>query len=336
MMPNKGFLVRVSCMTYNHALFIEDAMRGFSMQQTNFPFVATIVDDASTDGAQQVIQKYLGDFFEVIEEASIVSEGKEEAKEIFAQHRNNSNCFFAVVFLRENYHKQGKSKWKFVSKWVKGTKYTAICEGDDFWSEPTKLQRQVDFLEANDDYAMCFHKINVLTDIENDKYLFSYIREGDYADREVYRHWIVPTCSVVYRRTPNKPFEKHPSVVFSDIFLWLQLAERGKLYCMGFIGATYRRHQGSASCGYSVETSIRLYRQYKFFEKRFPKLKDISRRKQEEEGLADIIKAPYFPGIWKYRFLYMMRHRRLFFSSFFVETLFDYTPIRNLKFWKKK
>ena len=62
-MDEHKYMVRVSCMTYNHASYIEDAMNGFCMQETSFPFVCTIVDDASTDGEQDVIQKYLNEHF---------------------------------------------------------------------------------------------------------------------------------------------------------------------------------------------------------------------------------------------------------------------------------
>lgn len=329
------FLVGVRCMTYNHERYIIDALDGFVMQQTHFPYVCAIIDDASTDRNAEVIRAYLYENFDFKEEGVAYEKDMEYGTVAFARHKTNENCFFAVVFLKENHYSQRKPKFPYLQEWL-NVKYLALCEGDDYWTDSTKLQKQVDFLEADTSYSMCFHKVNIASQQESDQHLFSYLKEGDYSAKKVYRRWVVPTCTVLYRRDEERPFERNPAVVFGDIFMWLQLAERGKLRCMGFTGATYRRHQGSVSCGYSVETSIKLYYQYKFFEKRFPKLKDISRRKQEEEGLADIIKAPYFPGSWKYRFLYMMRHRRLFFSSFFVETVFLYTPIRNLLFWKKK
>lgn len=322
-------------MTYNHERYITDALDGFVMQQTSFPYVCAIIDDASTDRNAEVIRKYLYENFDFQDETVSYERETEYGIVAFARHKTNENCFFAVVLLKENHYRQRKPKFSYLQEWL-NVKYLALCEGDDYWTDSLKLQKQLDFLETKQDYSMCFHKVNIASDHDGDQRLFSYLKEGDYSAKKVYRRWVVPTCTVMYRRDEERPFERNQAVVFGDIFMWLQLAERGKLRCMGFTGATYRRHQGSVSCGYSVETSIKLYRQYKFFEKRFPALKDISRRKQEEEGLADIIKAPYFPGIWKYRFLYMLRHRRLFFSSFFVETVFEYTPIRNLLFWKKK
>ncbi len=332
----KVFEVRVSCMTYNHASFIVEAMRGFVMQETDFPYVVTIVDDASNDGAQDIIASFLADHFVVLSDLIVYDHTKDQAREIVARHKENVNCVFAVYLLKENHYRSKRSKWKYIAKWIKNTKYVAICEGDDYWIEPRKLQIQKDFMDSHSDYSMCFHRITVLTDLEKEKTLFSYLEERDYTAEEVYQRWIVPTCSVMFRRYQGRPFEHHPSIVFSDIFFWLQLAERGKIHCLGMVGAIYRRYTGSASCGYSVETSIKLYNQYKYLEKRFPDLKKISRRKQDEEGLADIVDAPYFPGIWRYRFIYMFRHKkRLLFSKFFVETIVLYTPIRHLLFWKK-
>lgn len=335
MVGNYSYIVRAHCATYNHSAYIIDALNGFVMQQTDFPFVCTIMDDASTDGEQDVIRRFVEDNFD-LQDASVAYERDTDYGHVtFAQHKTNKNCFFALILLKENHYSQRKSKAPYLTEWM-DTKYIALCEGDDYWTDPLKLQKQVDFMETNQEYALCFHKVQILSSIEKDKYLFSYLKEGDYSAREIYKQWIIPTCSVLYRNYPERPFEHHPSVVFGDIYIWLQLAERGKLYCMGFNGATYRRHKGSVSCSYPVETSIKLYGQYLYFEKRFPELRDISRHKQDEEGLADIIKAPYFPGIWKYRFLYMRRHRRLFLSPFLVETVFLYTPIRRVLFWKKK
>lgn len=87
------WMVRVSCMTYNHAPYITDALNGFCMQETTFPFICTIVDDASTDGEQEVIKQYLHEHFD-LEDTSIVR--NEETKDYtltFARHKTNKNCY---------------------------------------------------------------------------------------------------------------------------------------------------------------------------------------------------------------------------------------------------
>ena len=325
------FLVRTFCATFNHENYIADAMNGFVMQQTTFPVVYTIVDDASTDKTPEILRQFVDEFFDMENTSVGYDKDTDYGHVTFAQHKINKNCYFAVIYLNENHYSQKKSKAPYLSEWV-DTKYIALCEGDDYWIDPLKLQKQVDFMEEHEDYSMCFHKVEILSD-KREKGLFSQLREGEYTARDIYDNWIVPTCSVLYRS--GKPFETNPTIVYGDIFMYLQLAEQGKLYCIGFVGAVYRRHLGSVSCGYSTATCVKLYHQYKFFEKRFPAFKDISRRKQEEQGLKGIIYAPYFTGIWKYRFLYMFRHPELFFSSFFTTTILSYTPIRNYKIWKK-
>ncbi len=327
------FMVRVTCKTYNHVNYITDAMNGFCMQQTNFPFVCTIVDDASTDGEQEVIRQYLNDNFD-LQDTSIAYEKDEAYGHVaFARHKTNVNCFFAVVYLNENHYSQRKPKAPYLKEWTDNVKYIALCEGDDYWTDPLKLQKQVDFLEGHEEYSMCFHKVKVESQEGGEESIFSDLKEGTYCAQDIYEDWIIPTCSVLYRN--GVQFESHPSIVFGDIFLFLQLAERGNLYCMEFVGGVYRRHSGGVSFGYSIHTCVKLYHQYRFFERRFPELKDISRRKEESQGLLGIIYADYFPGIWKYRFYYMLRHPKLFFSSFFTTTILSYTPLRNHKIWKK-
>ena len=331
--PSYSFKVRTYCATFNHENYILDALKGFAMQQTSFPVVYTIVDDASTDGTAAVIKKFISENFSLDADSVGYEKDLDYGHVTFAQHKTNKNCYFAVVYLKENHYSQKKPKAPYLSEWM-DTKYIALCEGDDYWTDPLKLQKQVDFLEAHEDFSMCFHEVEILCDDESEKGLFSRLREGEYTARDIYDNWIVPTCSVLYRN--GKPFETNPAIVYGDIFLYLQLAERGKLYCLGFVGAVYRRHSGSLSCGYSTATCVKLYHQYKFFEKRFPAYKDISRRKQELAGLIGVIYADYFPGIWKYRFAYMFRHPKLFFSSFLTTTLLSYTPLKNYKLWKKK
>ena len=107
-------LVAIRCMTYNHAPYIEDAMRGFCMQQTSFPFVAIIVDDASTDGEPEVILKYLDAHFDMPN-----ARRWETADALFveARHKENQNCWFAVVLLKYNFWQAKKNKNPLVDEW---------------------------------------------------------------------------------------------------------------------------------------------------------------------------------------------------------------------------
>lgn len=156
-MFEKSFKVYVSCITYNHSHFIKNAMDGFCMQQTDFPYVCGIIDDASTDGEPEIIRQYLEDFFDFGDDSLTRRDETDDYVRVFAQHKENKNCFFAVVFLKYNHYKIGKTKLQYLSHWRDIATYIALCEGDDYWISPYKLQRQADYLDTNPDCSMCFH-----------------------------------------------------------------------------------------------------------------------------------------------------------------------------------
>ena len=323
------FTFCVKCMTYNHASFIVDAMNGFTMQQTNFPYVCVIVDDASTDGEQDVIRKYLSNYFDLEDDLIAKSEETEDFMLTYARHKTNHNCFFAVLLLKYNHYKK-KDKKPYYKVWTENVKYVALCEGDDYWTEPLKLQKQVDFIENNPDYSLCFHRVLVKAEEGVVSHFFKHLEERDFSPREIYEKWTIPTCSVLYRSGLIDDSVQPKFIIYGDIYTWLQLAEVGKIHCLGFTGGVYRRNRNGISVKWSLETYLNLFRQYKYFEKRFPNYKDIAKRDQDN-ALKGLIYAPYFKGIWKYRFKYMFRHPSLFFSSFFSTTILSYTPIRFIK-----
>ena len=156
------FKVTVSCMTYNQSKYITDAMNGFTMQQTDFPFVCTIVDDASTDGEQEVIRKYVEENFDFSEGSAAFNKETDYAFITYAQHKTNKNCYFAVLYLKENHYSQKKDKSPYLKEWRDGVEYMAICEGDDYWIVPDKLQVQYDILEHNPNYSFVYTGFNVV------------------------------------------------------------------------------------------------------------------------------------------------------------------------------
>src|SRR5574344_1986516 len=127
-------LVVIRCITYNHESYIRDCLNGFVMQKTTFPFVAVVHDDASTDKTADIIREYAEKYPDIIK----------------------------PIYETENqYSKSDGSLERIMNAHTKG-KYIALCEGDDYWIDPLKLQKQVDFLEANPEYSMCFHKAKVI------------------------------------------------------------------------------------------------------------------------------------------------------------------------------
>lgn len=149
------FKVCVRCFTYNQSRYITQTMDGFVMQQTGFPFVCCIVDDASTDGEQEVIKKYLDEHFIKDDDVSYEKE-TDYAKIRFARHKENNNCYFAVLFLRQNHHQIKKPKYQYINDWQQGTPYQALCEGDDYWIASDKLQKQASFLDTHPDFSLVY------------------------------------------------------------------------------------------------------------------------------------------------------------------------------------
>ena len=127
-------VVSIQCLTYNHALYIRQCLDGFVMQKTNFRFEAIVHDDASTDGTQDIIREYEKKYPDIIK----------------------------PIYQKENQYSKGIPGFitNLVSSKCKG-KYIAICEGDDYWIDPNKLQMQVDFLESHPEYSMCFHDVDI-------------------------------------------------------------------------------------------------------------------------------------------------------------------------------
>ena len=151
--PN--FLVDVRCMTFNQSMYITDTMNGFCMQETSFPFVCIIVDDASTDGAQDVIKQYVSEHFDLSDGSEAYEKETDYAYITYARHKENKNCYFAVLYLKENHFTIKKSKFPYFAEWRDVCKYEALCEGDDYWVDSLKLQKQVDVMDAHPEYTMC-------------------------------------------------------------------------------------------------------------------------------------------------------------------------------------
>lgn len=214
---NKTYpLVSICCITYNHEKYIRDAIEGFLMQKTSFTFEIIIHDDASTDSTAKIVEEYANEHPELI----------------------------IPIYQTVNQYSQGIKPWpNFVFPIARG-KYIALCEGDDYWTDPLKLQKQVDFLEENEEYSLCFHNATAVN--EEDKTLnnpFREIEAREYTGDEILKEWTIPTASVVFRKEANKQVH-HPDFLFGDIILFLSLAENGKIWGMKENMSVYRRHEG--------------------------------------------------------------------------------------------
>ena len=235
--------VIVNCFTYNHKPYIEDALNGFCMQETKFPFVCNIVDDASTDGEQKIIKDYLGKHFNFVDCNDIENE-TDDYIFYYAQHKHNNNCFFAVYLLNYNHYSLKKPKMPYLSSWMDNAKYVALCEGDDYWITPHKLQKQVEYMEAHPDCSLCFHANRYL--YSNGIYKDLYLSQEDKNECPIGElimkgGGIMSTASMMYLKTARDNYPTWPRKSgIGDAPLMLVLAERGKVAYLNEVMCVYR------------------------------------------------------------------------------------------------
>lgn len=255
-MEDIKYMVRVSCMTFNHAHYIADAMNGFCMQETNFPFVCTIMDDASTDGEQDVIKNYLEEHFD-LEDSSVVR--KEETDDYFltfAQHKTNKNCYFAVLFLKYNHYSIKKPKMPYIEEWC-DTKYVALCEGDDYWIDSQKLQTQTDLLDANPDISLVAggyvykkgSRETLVIKNENNNKNFRF-NQNDWK-----KNWYTKTLTVMYRVKATVDYQKKKTAFKynRDVHLFYYLLKWGDGIYVPKLFGEYNVHAGGICSSNSKE-----------------------------------------------------------------------------------
>lgn len=213
---NKEPLVSILCLTYNHAGFISQAIEGFLMQKTNFVFEVLIHDDASTDGTSDIIREYEKKYPEIIK----------------------------PIYQTENQFSKGvKISLTYQYPRAKG-KYIAFCEGDDYWTDQYKLQKQVDFLENNPDFSMCFSDVNIISNNSNNYSTREIIsRRNVFTISDLLKYGnFMHTATVVFRNNFDKMMPINS--ITGDYFLHLHNASFGKIKFIDEVMVTYRVHEG--------------------------------------------------------------------------------------------
>lgn len=194
-------LVSIVCITFNHEKYITQAIEGFFMQETSFEYNLIISDDCSPDNTEKIVRDI------------IKNHPKGHFIKYFRHNQNigmNDNAFFALNQC--------------------DGKYIANCEGDDYWTDPLKLQKQVDFLEANEDYVACSHH--------------RYILENNSLIKQEFDKHIYTQCLVFKNILKESDYLYLQSVFNADSFLNLILETKGEIKFMDFYGAVYRSEGG--------------------------------------------------------------------------------------------
>lgn len=266
--------------TYNHEKYIGECLDGIVMQKTNFPFKLIISDDCSTDNTKEIITFYAKKYPNII-------------KPIF-RDKNLGPMDNFIETLN-----------------VADTEYVAMCDGDDFWIDPYKLQKQVDFLDKHKDYMICFHQTIIFFDNGSKKdevYPFEMKETTTFDD--LLKDCYMPANSVVYRWKYNKKgeFKKifPKNVVPGDYFVHLLHAKNGKIKFMEEVMSKYRRHEGgmwwltsdaSQSISFHLKYGMRYIRFYEAVEKQFSLKPEIYQDKinyLKHETLKSIIASKDF------------------------------------------
>lgn len=206
-------LVSICCIAYNHGRYIRDAINGFLMQKAGFPIEIIIHDDASADDTAGIIREYAAKYPDLI----------------------------TPILQDKNRYSLGRRSWLTCLLARARGKYIALCEGDDYWTDPDKLQKQVDFMEANPDYILCFTNYNEVD--ESGKI----IKENAFAARgkELYTHRDMPIYAHALTRlfrnehldTLPESFGKAPG---SDLYLLVWQSKFGKIRYQDYNSGSYR------------------------------------------------------------------------------------------------
>lgn len=230
-MNNKSIILSVCVRTHNQEKFIAEALDSVLMQRTDFDFEIIISDDASSDGTVNILQEY----------------------------QNVHPDKIRLLLSEKNIG--GPENLKRVIE-ASNTKYITCLDGDDFYTDEYKLQKQVDFLETHPEYAACFHNTWYADENGHLKGLFN---SPDFhavhdAHEFIRERWFVPIHSAVMRREYIEFPEWYNTVMNDDYVVHLSVAKHGPYFYIPDVMVAYRRHAHNTSIAYRnlILTDIQL------------------------------------------------------------------------------
>lgn len=218
-------LVSIRCLVYNHEPYLRQCLDGFVMQKTNFAFEAIVHDDASTDGSAAIIREYADKYPDIIK---------------------------PIYEIENQYSKRDGSISRIMNNAVHpSVKYIALCEGDDYWTDPLKLQKQVEFLESHPEYSMCY--TNILCYNQTKKKFHEWIlSDADIITiDDLIKYNRVHTLTTVLRKSLLFEYldfsNRLPSFPLGDYQMWLWMALKAPIYHFKMETGVYRILEESAS-----------------------------------------------------------------------------------------
>ena len=235
-------VVSICCITYNHAQFIRKCLDGFLMQKTDFPVEILIHDDCSTDGTTEIIREYEAKYPDLI----------------------------FPLYEEENQYQKGKAaEIDFYNYRRARGKYIAYCEGDDYWTDPLKLQKQVDFMETNPEYSVCFHAFEEYDVRTHQTRLIDFTAQREFINGGIdvtpamylrHSYWGQPLTMLFRVSSFDYQWSKQYKY-YRDTHEIYHLLRAGKGRIMGFIGGVYNLHNGGVATSMNTQMSALTVRE---------------------------------------------------------------------------
>ena len=215
-------LVSICCITYNQSKYINECLDSFLSQETSFSFEILIHDDASDDGTAEIIKSYENEYGDIIK----------PIYQTINQYSLGNGPMNKLNFAR-----------------AKG-KYIAMCEGDDYWTDPLKLQKQVDFLEANEEFSGSFHKSFTINETDKKPKLVpfrEYKKQIFTFEDTISKKALFHTSSFVFRADSCVYEKGYKNIHSGDMALFSTIAKRGKLYLKDEFMSVYRINENGVT-----------------------------------------------------------------------------------------
>lgn len=229
--------ITIFCLTYNHAEYIRDAFKGFLSQITNYNYNVFVYDDASTDGTSDIVREYEKKYPEIFD--------------VYISDVNMYNSPERISFMRKLYR-----------NYIKG-EYVAWCEGDDYWADRHKLQKQVDYMRNNESCMMTAHASMWIDYQKNAQYeKFPYETSRVLLPEEVImqRNGNLPTASLVMKKEVFIQDEVYPTCEVADIPMQLYAIAKGYIYYFSEVMSVYRYMHDGSWCANCYKNDINLWK----------------------------------------------------------------------------